>query len=280
MTLGPHHSLLWVVLYTVGCLAAFLASTDQMPIASPPSPQLSYQKCLQILPDVPWWGGRSKSSLVENHQLRIMHLRAHVLWHTRFTIARQASLSMGFPSQEYWSGLPFTPPGDLFDPGIEPMSPAALALAGGFSTTELPGKPFYLKNHNYWYHTHCPCKIGPCRRNSKEWMDTDPNYGWTRPLWEEEWDCMETEVSFPLKALLPLNRHLNCGSQLVSVLMGRCWPRYPLLLNFPGLGHSEESTGKRAGRVTVRGAAPTHRQVEQICPSLGISHIKQGLWHQ
>ena len=43
---------------------------------------------------------------------------------------------MGFPRQEYWSGLPFDSPGDLPDPGIEPKSPAALALAGGFFTTE------------------------------------------------------------------------------------------------------------------------------------------------
>ena len=40
---------------------------------------------------------------------------------------------MGFPRQEYWSGLP----GDLTDPGIEPASPL---LAGGFFTTEPPGK--------------------------------------------------------------------------------------------------------------------------------------------
>ena len=45
---------------------------------------------------------------------------------------------MGFPRPEYWSGLPFPSPGDLFDPGIEPASPA---LADGFFTTESPGKP-------------------------------------------------------------------------------------------------------------------------------------------
>ena len=54
------------------------------------------------------------------------------------TVAYQAPLSMGFPKQEYWSGLPFPSPRDLPDPGIKPMSPA---LAGGFFTTELPGKP-------------------------------------------------------------------------------------------------------------------------------------------
>ena len=44
-----------------------------------------------------------------------------------WTVARQASLSMGFPRQEYWSGLPFPSPGDLPDPGIEPGSPALQA---------------------------------------------------------------------------------------------------------------------------------------------------------
>ena len=39
-------------------------------------------------------------------------------------VAHQALLSMGFPRQEYWSGLPFPSPGDLPDPGIEPRSPA------------------------------------------------------------------------------------------------------------------------------------------------------------
>ena len=43
--------------------------------------------------------------------------------------------------QEYWSGLPFPPPGDLPDPGIEPASSVSPALAGGFFTTEPLQKP-------------------------------------------------------------------------------------------------------------------------------------------
>ena len=39
---------------------------------------------------------------------------------TPWTVARQAPPSMGFSRQEYWSGLPFPPPGDLPNPGIEP----------------------------------------------------------------------------------------------------------------------------------------------------------------
>ena len=47
---------------------------------------------------------------------------------TPWTVACQASLSMGFPRQEYWSGLPFPPPGDLSNPGIDPASPVAPAF--------------------------------------------------------------------------------------------------------------------------------------------------------
>ena len=54
------------------------------------------------------------------------------LFVTVWTVACQAPLSMGFCRQEYWSGLPRPPPGDLPDPGIEPMSPTSPALAGGF----------------------------------------------------------------------------------------------------------------------------------------------------
>ena len=56
---------------------------------------------------------------------------------TPWTVAHQAPLSMGFPRQEYWNGLPFPSPRDLHDQGIKFMSPA---LAGGFFTPEPPGK--------------------------------------------------------------------------------------------------------------------------------------------
>ena len=55
-----------------------------------------------------------------------------------WTVACQAPLSMGFSRQEYWSGLPFPPSGDLPDPGIKPGYPA---LAGRLFTTGPPGKP-------------------------------------------------------------------------------------------------------------------------------------------
>ena len=57
-------------------------------------------------------------------------------------VASQASLSMEFSKQEYWSGLPCPSPEDLQDLGIEPVSLMSLALAGGLFTTEPPGKPW------------------------------------------------------------------------------------------------------------------------------------------
>ena len=63
-----------------------------------------------------------------------------------WTVACQASLSMEFSRQEYWSGLPFPPPRDLFNPGDEPTSSASSALAGRFFTAEPPGKPKMLKH--------------------------------------------------------------------------------------------------------------------------------------
>ena len=51
---------------------------------------------------------------------------------TPWAVALQAPLSVGSPRQEYWSGLPSPSPGDLPNPGIEPMSPA---LAGRFFTS-------------------------------------------------------------------------------------------------------------------------------------------------
>ena len=53
--------------------------------------------------------------------------------------AHQAPLSMEFSRQEYWSGLPFPPRGDLPDAGIEPVSLVSPAVAGGFFTTHLVG---------------------------------------------------------------------------------------------------------------------------------------------
>ena len=56
-------------------------------------------------------------------------------------VARQSPLSLRFSRKEYWSGLPFPPPGDLPDTGIKLESPTSPALAGRFFTAEPLGKP-------------------------------------------------------------------------------------------------------------------------------------------
>ena len=96
-------------------------------------------------------------------------LLSHVrLSATPWTVAYQASRSMGFSRQEYWSGLQFPSPGDLSDAGIEPKSPTLEADA---LTSEPPGKPssiggtFYMFSMTWelvrklWYtlETFLPC---------------------------------------------------------------------------------------------------------------------------
>ena len=70
------------------------------------------------------------------------------------TVASQAPLPMGFPRQEYWSGLPFPSSGDLPSPGIEPTSPA---LVGVFFTIEPP----------------CICRIKSLWKNPQRTTDRD-----------------------------------------------------------------------------------------------------------
>ena len=82
----------------------------------------------------------SLSELI-HHMCVLSHVR---LFATPWTVACQAPLSMGFSRQEYWSGLPFSPPGDLPNPGIKPTPCVSPALVGRFFTTEPPGKCFII----------------------------------------------------------------------------------------------------------------------------------------
>ena len=92
-----------------------------------------------------WWETslsliRSGPEIIE--EVLLLSLRSvHVcmlscvqLFATPWTVARQAPLSSEFPREEYWSRLPFPPPGELPDPG-ELRSLLSLALTGGFFTT-------------------------------------------------------------------------------------------------------------------------------------------------
>ena len=103
---------------------------------SPLSPALaSLNHCLFIQSSPHWQLGVSFSLTV------VLVTQSCPTLVTPWTVARQAPLSMGFSRQEYWTGLPFPPPGNLPNPGIEPVSLASPALASGFFTTAPPGSP-------------------------------------------------------------------------------------------------------------------------------------------
>ena len=69
---------------------------------------------------------------------------------TPWALLSQAPLFMGFPRQEYWSKLPFLPPGGLPNPETELGSPEVPELAGGFFRTELSGKPCMNGEMQIW----------------------------------------------------------------------------------------------------------------------------------
>ena len=76
---------------------------------------------------------------ITHHDESLSHVQLSA---TPWTIPLQVPLSMEFPRQEYWSGLPFPPPADLPNPGIKPRS---LALQMDSLPSEPPGKPQYIK---------------------------------------------------------------------------------------------------------------------------------------
>ena len=90
------------------------------------------------------------NSLIRLFIFLLLSLRGlHILWicaqslscvqffAASWTVARQAPLSMGFPREEYWSGLPFPCPGNLPDPGIETRSLSSFGLAGRLFITSI-----------------------------------------------------------------------------------------------------------------------------------------------
>ena len=82
-------------------------------------------------------------------KVKVKSLSRVQLFATPWTVAYQASPSMGFSRQGYWSGLLFPSPGDLPDPGIEPGFPALRADA---LPSEPPGKP-----RSFWYRISKTC---------------------------------------------------------------------------------------------------------------------------
>ena len=115
-----------------------------------PAPALCHtQSCLELIPLflLAFILSPSKAKTAYPYYTRILKIlkispcmhakllsRVH-LFATPGTVACQVPLSMRFSRQEYWSGLSCPPPGDLPDPGIEPVSLMFYALAGRFFTT-------------------------------------------------------------------------------------------------------------------------------------------------
>ena len=129
---------------------------------------------------------------------------------------------MGFSKQEYWSGLPCPPPGDLPDPGIEPMSLTSPALAGGFFTVGTTRSP---ASHVYTWIVHLGSSCFS--------------------FWKVKSAGVETTWSFPFQGQRGLLWRVGPGSWLLSSLLqvaessllwDTCslwlsWSRYPKLAN-------------------------------------------------
>ena len=104
-------------------------------------------------------GGMSWETGIELHTLCVLSHFSHVwLFATPWTVAHQAPLSTGFPRQEYRSGLPFAPPGELPDSGIEFTFPALQADSLPLNHQESP--IMVLVNSNSSLYT-LPLKWGP-----------------------------------------------------------------------------------------------------------------------
>ena len=88
--------------------------------------------------------------------LHMCALSCFQLFAPPWTIALQALLSMKFSKQEYWSGLPFPPPGDLPNPGIKPEFPMSPALAGRFFTTVPANVYIYIYIYFFFFF----CRVG------------------------------------------------------------------------------------------------------------------------
>ena len=98
------------------------------------------------------WGSHAGFSTLPLCSAVLIHFSRVRLFATPLTVARQALLSMGISRQEYWSGLPCPPPGDLPNLGIKPVTLMSSALAGGFFTASTTCDPLFVHSQA----THSP----------------------------------------------------------------------------------------------------------------------------
>ena len=126
---------------------------------------------------------------------------------TQWTAAQQATLSMGFSRQECWRALPFPPPEDLPDPGIEPSTPTSRALACGFFTTVIPGKrdlgSYGWKAQILYIYLFFWClRIEVQSQSQRSWVNIYPGekYKDFGRLWSEETNHHWVSILFSQKA--------------------------------------------------------------------------------
>ena len=125
---------------TLQLLDSFWPLAHTLPGGTPDIATTPAQHLLSSTPSNNLWNGPSclyswTTTVISQpplHARSFSHVRVFA---TLWTVACQVPLSRGFSRQEYWSGLPCPPPGDIPDPGIEPASFLSPASAGGFFTT-------------------------------------------------------------------------------------------------------------------------------------------------
>ena len=121
-----------------------------------------------------------------------------------WTVSHQAPPSMGFSRQEYWSGLPFPPPGDLPNPGTEPRSPA---LQADSLPSEPPGKPCPSSNTSVteaWQGSSPHVGLAEVRRTvssrrgmAEVWQVLSPCRGWWDHVPFQYTTCLRSGYSGP-----------------------------------------------------------------------------------
>ena len=137
-------------------------------------------------------------------------------------VARWAPLSMGFPRQEYWSGLPFLPPGDLSDLGFEPTFPT---LVGRVFTAEAPGKLVSTVQFSRWVessslwchklqHARPPCPSSTPRVHS----NPCPLSWWCHPtISSSVVPFSSCPQSLPASGSFPMSQLFASGGQSIGV---------------------------------------------------------------
>ena len=140
-----------------------------------------------------------------------------ILW----TVACRASLSMGFSKQEFWSGLPCPPPGDLSHPGIETASPAAPALQVDSLPLSHQGNPFMLlfshsvMSDSLWLHGLQYARL-PCPSLSP-WVFSCPVSWWCHATISSSGVPFSHLQSFPASGSFLMSQLFSSGGQSIGV---------------------------------------------------------------